>query len=205
MPELTTVFWDIGGVILSNGWDIDSRRAASEAFRLDWENFERLHEALFPDFEKGRMTLEHYLDGVIFQELRPFSKEEFASYMYAQSKEYTQTRAVLSDLARTERYFIGAINNEPLELNEYRIQKFKLRQEFLVFFSSCYVGARKPSEDIFRIALQVTQRVPEECLFIDDREENLTSPRKLRMKTIHYQNAEQVRAELGMRGIKLDG
>lgn len=205
MPALTTVFWDIGGVILTNGWDVDSRRAAAQHFELDWQEFERLHDVVFADFEKGRMTLEEYLDDTVFREPRPFTREEFTAFMFAQSKEYPQSRAVLTQMARSKQYFVGAINNEPLELNDYRIQKFKLGQEFLLFFSSCYVGARKPEADIFRIALQVMQKSPGECLFIDDREANLESPRRLGIDTIHYQNAEQLRAEIASRHIQLAG
>jgi putative hydrolase of the HAD superfamily len=116
--------------------------------------------------------------------------------MFAQSKEYPETRAVLSAIARTGKYFIGAINNEPLELNQYRIEAFGLRKEFQLFFSSCFVGSRKPEEMIYRTALQVTQRPPEQCIFIDDRPLNLESPRRLGMNVVHCQNADQLKVEL---------
>jgi putative hydrolase of the HAD superfamily len=202
VPKLTTIFWDIGGVILTNGWDIDSRQAAAEIFQLDWKDFERFHDVSFAEWEKGRLTLNQYLDRTVFRGPRPFSREEFTAFMFAQSRECPPSRAVLTEVARSGRYFIGAINNEPLELNEYRIQRFKLQKEFLVFFSSCYVGARKPEEELFRIALHVTQKLPAECLFIDDREANLEGPRRMGWETIHYQSAEQLRAELASRGIK---
>lgn len=201
MAQLTGIFWDIGGVILTNGWGIDSRKAAAEIFQLDWSDFETLHEVSFADWEKGRLTINEYLNRTVFSEPRPFSREEFTAFMFAQSQEYPRSRQVLTEVARTRQYFIGAINNEPLELNEFRIQGFKLKQEFLVFFSSCYVGSRKPEEDIFRIALQITQKLPGECLFIDDREANLESPRGLGLDTIHYENPEQLRAELVKRKI----
>jgi putative hydrolase of the HAD superfamily len=56
---------------------------------------------------------------------------------------------------------------------------------------------------IFRIALEVTQRPAEECVFIDDRPLNLENPRKLGMKAILYQNAEQLRAELKNCGVEV--
>ena len=123
--------------------------------------------------------------------------------MFAQSKEYSDTRAVLADAARSGKYFIGSINNEPFELNQYRIEAFNLRRDFLVFFSSCYVRSRKPEETIFRIALEVTQRPPEQCIFIDDRLLNLDSPRRLGFNVIHHQNAEQLRAELRKHGVEV--
>jgi len=203
VARLTTMFWDIGGVLLTNGWDIDSRKAAAEIFQLDWDDFERFHDASFANWEKGRITLDQYLDRTVFRQPRTFSREEFTAFILAQSQEYPQSRAVLTELAGSGQYFMGAINNEPLELNEYRIQKFELKPEFPVFFSSCYVGTRKPEEDIFRIALHVTQKLPAECLFIDDREVNLESPRRMGLDTIHYQNPEQLRGELTSRGAKL--
>ena len=123
--------------------------------------------------------------------------------MFAQSKEFPESRAILEAAARSGKYFIGAINNEPLELNQYRIEAFDLRRDFLVFFSSCYVRSRKPEETIFRVALEVTQRPPDQCVFIDDRPLNLESPRRLGMNTIHHQNAEQLRSELGNYGVEV--
>ena len=196
MAQISTLFWDIGGVILTNGWDHVSRKLAAETFHLDEEDFRDRHDLSFPAFDSGHITINEYLDRTIFYRPRTFSREEFIAFMYAQSKEYPETRAVLDAAAKTGRYFIGSINNEPLELNQYRIEAFDLRRDFQVFFSSCYVGTRKPDERIFRLALAVTQRKPEECIFIDDRPLNLESPRRLGMNVIHHENAGQLRKEL---------
>ncbi len=201
MAEITTLFWDIGGVILTNGWDRESRSEAANAFHLDLDEFQDRHELSFPAFDSGHITLEEYLDRTLFYHPRPFTREEFTAFMFAQSKEYPETRAILDKVSSSGKYFIGAINNEPLELNQFRIEAFHLRKNFPVFFSSCYVRSRKPEELIFRVALEVTQRPPEECLFIDDRPLNLESPRRLGMNTIHYQNAGQLRSELGKYGV----
>jgi len=203
LPRITTLFWDIGGVILTNGWDTRSRREAAETFHLDWEEFQDRHDLSFPAFDSGNIGLNEYLDRTLFYRTRAFTREEFTAFMFAQSKEYPDSRAVLDAAARTGKYFIGAINNEPLELNEYRIEAFRLRRDFQVFFSSCYLHARKPEEMIFRIALEVTQRPAEECVFIDDRPLNLENPRRLNMNTIHYQNAAQLRQELQNYGVEV--
>jgi putative hydrolase of the HAD superfamily len=196
MARITTLFWDIGGVILTNGWDRNSRKEAAEAFHLDWEDFQDRHELSFPAFDAGQISLNEYLDRTLFYRPRKFSREEFTAFMFAQSKEYSGSRAILDQYAETNRYFIGAINNEPLELNQYRIEAFGLRRDFQVFFSSCYIHSRKPEEAIFRVALAVTQRQPGECVFIDDRPLNLEAPRRLGMSVIHYQTPEQLRADL---------
>ena len=203
MPEITTLFWDIGGVILTNGWDRESRKEAAATFRFDWEEFQDRHDLSFPAFDTGQITLNEYLDRTLFYRSRPFSREEFTAFMFAQSKEFADTRAVLDKVAASGKYLVGAINNEPLELNQYRIEAFNLRKNFLVFFSSCYVRSRKPEEAIFRVALEVSQRLPEQCLFIDDRPLNLDNPRRLGMNVIHHQNAEQLRAELGKHGVEV--
>lgn len=203
MPKITTMFWDIGGVILTNGWDRASRREAATTFQFDWEEFQDRHELSFPAFDSGHITLDEYLDRTLFYRPRTFTREEFTAFMFAQSREYPDARALLDAVALPGKYLMGAINNEPLELNEYRIRAFDLRRNFLVFFSSCYVRARKPEELIFRVALEVTQRAPEECVFIDDRALNLENPRRLRMNTIHYENPRQLRSDLKKYGIEV--
>ncbi len=203
MPNITTLFWDIGGVILTNGWDRASRREAAKVFQLDVEEFSDRHDLSFPAFDTGQITLDQYLDRTLFYRPRTFSREEFTAFMFAQSKEYPETRAVLSSLARTGKYFIGSINNEPFELNEYRIQTFGLRKDFLVFFSSCYLHCRKPEAHIFEVALEVTQRPADQCVFIDDRLLNLENPRRLGMHAIHLQNATQLVADLKSLGVEV--
>ena len=203
MAQITTLFWDIGGVILTNGWDRESRKEAATAFHLDLEKFQDRHELSFPAFDTGQITLNEYLDRTLFYRPRAFTREEFTAFMFAQSREYPDVRAILDQVTNSGKYFVGAINNEPLELNEYRIETYNLRRNFLVFFSSCYVRSRKPEETIFRVALEVSQRPPEQCLFIDDRPLNLESPRRLGMNTIHHQNAEQLRSELGKYGVEV--
>lgn len=203
MANINTLFWDIGGVILTNGWDRGSRKEAATAFHLDWEEFQDRHDLSFPAFDSGQISLNEYLDRTLFYRQRSFTREEFTAFIFAQSREYPDIRVILDKVASSGKYFVGAINNEPLELNQYRIEAFDLRRSFQVFFSSCYVRSRKPEEAIFRVALEVTQRPPERCLFIDDRPLNLESPRRLGMHTIHHQNAGQLRSELGKYGVEV--
>ncbi len=203
MPDITTLFWDIGGVIMTNGWDHNSRDQAVAKFKLDEVDFRDRHDLSFPAFDAGNITMNEYLDRTLFYRPRPFSREDFIAFMYAQSKEFPDSRAVLDAATKTGRYFIAAINNEPLELNRYRIENFDLRRNFQVFFSSCYVHSRKPEEQIFRLALAVTQRAPEKCVFIDDRPLNLESPRRLGINTVHYENPQQLRKDLANFGVEV--
>jgi putative hydrolase of the HAD superfamily len=203
LAGISTIFSDIGGVILTNGWDRASRRAAAESFHLDWEEFEDRHDLAFPAFDTGHATLNEYLDRTLFYRPCSFTREEFTAFMFSQSREYPECRAILDGLTAAGRYFIAAINNEPFELNQYRIEAFELKRNFIVFFSSCYAGTRKPDPAIFRLALQVTQRPAEECVFIDDRPLNLESPRRLGLNVIHYQNPPQLRSELAGLGVEI--
>ena len=193
---MTALFFDIGGVLLTNGWDRSERTAAAEKFKLDWKEFEDRHELVLHAFEVGEMSLDEYLDRVIFYCPRSFSRDEFAGYIRAQSKELPGTMDVLRRLAQPKQYLISSLNNESRDMNAYRIEKFGLRRYFDVFLSSCYLGVRKPDEGIYQRALDITQRKPEECVFIDDRALNLECARELGMRTIQFQDAAQLEQEL---------
>ena len=201
MSEITTIFFDIGGVLLTDGWNRNSRRAAASKFELDWDDFSFRHEYVANAIETNGITLEQYLDRVIFYRPRAFSREDFRDFIYAQSRELPESLQIAEQLAGSGRYFMATLNNEVLELNLYRLEHFGLRQYFPVFFSSCFLGLRKPDEAIYRAALQITQRAPQECIFIDDREVNLECPRALGMRTIQFHDAVQLRRELRANGV----
>ncbi len=196
MAELKGLFWDVGGILLTNGWDRAARRRATETFALDWEEFQSRHEMVEAAFELGQLGLDGYLDRTVFYRARSFTREAFKDLMFAQSAPYPEALAIVERLALTRRYFLATLNNESLEINLYRIERFGLRHYFAMFLSSCFLGAKKPDEAIFRFALQLTQLAPAESLFIDDRALNLECARSYGMHTIHYQNPAQLRAEL---------
>jgi putative hydrolase of the HAD superfamily len=202
MP-LTTIFFDIGGVLLTDGWGHKSRQAAAEKFGLDWDEYSERHEKVAHAIETNRLSLERYLDRVIFYRPRPFTREEFRDFIFAQSQPKTDSMEIAQLLADTRKYFMATINNEICELNVYRLAQFGLRRCFPIFFSSCFLGLRKPDEAIYRLALQVTQRQPEECIFIDDREVNLECPRELGLATILFRDAKQLRHDLREQGIEV--
>lgn len=196
MSEVTALFFDIGGVLLTNGWDRSERTAAAEKFHLDWKEFEDRHELVLHAFEVGEMGLDEYLDRVVFYCPRTFSRDEFADYIRAQSQELPGTMDVLRRLAATKTYLLCTLNNESRDMNAYRIQKFGLQKYFDAFLSSCYLGIRKPDEGIYRHALDITQRKPEECVFIDDRALNLECAQELGMRTIQFKDAAQLERDL---------
>ena len=160
MAEITTLFWDNGGVILTNGWDRDSRRLAVEKFHLDWEDFEDRHELVLDAFETGAMSLDDYLKRTVFYRPRSFTPDDFKKFMFDQSQPFPDSLAFTGELARSRKYLMAALNNESLEINEYRIKTFRLRDYFEAFFASCYLGVRKPDAGIYKLALKITQREP---------------------------------------------
>ena len=205
MAEITTLFWDNGGVILTNGWDRGSRQLAVEEFHLDFADFEDRHELMLNAFECGTASLDEYLQRTVFYRDRPFTMEQFKQFMFAQSQAMPEPLSFLGELARARRYMLAALNNESLEINEYRIRKFRLREYFEAFFSSCYLGVRKPDRGIYTLALKITQREPAECVLIDDRGLNLECAREMGMHTIRFLNVAQLREELARLGIKANG
>ncbi len=201
--SVTALFWDVGGVLLTNGWDTASRQAAAARFGLDWKEFEDRHQLVVTPFETGRLDLKEYLQRTVFYRSRGFGVDDFRAFMFAQSQPHADALAVVERLARTGRYFLATLNNESLDLNLHRIRQFGLRSYFAAFFSSCFLGVKKPEEAIFRLALHVTQRAPHECIFIDDRPVNLECATGCGMIGIQYQNPAQLRDDLKRAGVEV--
>ena len=201
MPDIKVLLFDVGGVLLTNGWDSRSRRLACKRFSLDWDDFQDRHEFVASDFETGKLTITEYLRRTVFYRERPFTEGEFIEFMKAQSEAMPESLALLADLAASGEYVLGTLNNESRELNDHRIEAFGLREYFSVFMSSCYLGMRKPEEHIYRVAVDITQHRPEQCVFIDDRELNLECADRAGIRPVHFKNAEQLRASLRELGV----
>lgn len=167
--ESKTVFLDVGGVLLTNGWDHTIRRKAAQQFHLNFEEMDALHQFIFNVYEIGKITLDQYLNFVVFNQPRKFDHQQFKEFMYAQSAELPDTLQWLIKWKKQTRHRIISINNEGKELNNYRVAKFRLRDCFDAFVSSCDVGMRKPDPGIFLMALGVAQAKAEDCIYFDDR------------------------------------
>ncbi|MCX5518329.1 HAD hydrolase-like protein [Kaistia defluvii] len=165
---ITTLFLDIGGVLLTNGWDHTSRHRAAETFGLDWEAMEARHQAHVDAYEKGRLSLDDYLTQVIFNEPRAFSRESFWQFMCAQSQPDPGMLALFPRLKQRHGLKLVAVSNEAKELNAYRIETFGLDRLFDIFISSSFVHVRKPDIDIFKIALEVSMTRPEQVFYVDN-------------------------------------
>jgi putative hydrolase of the HAD superfamily len=198
--SITHVFFDIGGVLGTNGWDREQRLRAIQHFALDPE-FESRHEELAGDWEIGRLTLAEYLESAVFFTPRSFTPDEFTTFMFAQSEPYADTIAVARRVAVRGDAVLMTLNNESDELNLHRIRTFGLRDIFSAFFSSCWLGVRKPSRTIFDRALNIAQVPASDVLFVDDREQNLVPARALGFETHHYTGATLLERELSGRNL----
>ncbi len=200
-PAVRALFWDIGGVLLSNGWDRDQRREVVTQFGLDPGEFQERHKLIVPELEMGRLSLDDYLTQTVFMHPQPFSRAEFVAAMEAQSVPDEPALALLRSLSVGHRMY--ALNNESRELNGYRRQKFTLDGPLLAFFSSCYLGVSKPNPAIYRLALDLAGVQPESAVMIDDRLQNVEAARSVGMQAIVFQGAEQVRGELEHLGVRI--
>jgi len=201
MSAINQVLFDIGGVLGSNGWDREQRAVAVEKFALDGDDFQYRHEETVGAFESGQISLDEYLDVTVFWQPRAFSRDDFKRFMFSLSTPWADSLDVVRRLrqrtrGRPTRVRMATLNNESRELNEYRIRYFGLCELFDVFFSSCWLGVRKPTRQIYERVLGMTQADPASSVFVDDREQNLAPARALGMQTIRFTSADQLSRSL---------
>jgi putative hydrolase of the HAD superfamily len=196
VSEIRHIFFDIGGVLGSNGWDKEQRQGAVEHFDLNADDFHWRHEEVMGEWEEGRITLDEYLDVAVFYTERQFSRDEFVAFMYSQSVPNEATIGIARALSADSRYTLMTLNNESEELNIHRIEAFGISQIFEAFISSCWLGVRKPIRKFYSHALGIAHAEPASSLFIDDRQQNLTPASSLGMNVILFRSASQLRSDL---------
>jgi putative hydrolase of the HAD superfamily len=201
MLTISTIFFDIGGVVLSNGWDHDQRRKIAEQFGFDITVFDNRHLQVVDALERGKLTFHDYLKWTLFYEPRLFGEDDLVRAIEQLSFPNEATLALVLGLRQHTRLELMTINNEIRELNEYRIKRFELHNLFSAFFSSCYLGVLKPHPEHYRLALDVTQRAAEECLYVDDRPMNVEVAGSVGMRAIQFKNAGQLETDLRSAGV----
>jgi putative hydrolase of the HAD superfamily len=165
---ITTLFLDIGGVLLSDGWYLRARKRAATHFKLQWAEMEQRHQLNFDTFEEGKLTLEEYLNRVVFYRKRSFTRAQFRNFMFAQSKPFPQMIELVRQIKANYGLKIVVVSNEARELNDHRIRKFKLDRLVDFFISSCFVHLRKPDTDIFCLALDIAQTPVRQIIYIEN-------------------------------------
>lgn len=203
-PRLSTLFLDIGGVLLTNGWDRIARKKAADHFELDREEMDENHHLTFDTYEEGKLSLDEYLNRLVFYQPRPFSRESFKEFMYAQSQPLPDMLEFVRGLKRRYGLHTTAISNEGRELTIHRIRTFDLTRIIDAFVSSCFVHFRKPDPDIYRMALDISQVPPEESVYIDDRRMFADVAETLGIRGIHHTSFEATRDALAQWGLTLE-
>lgn len=202
MSPFDVVLFDVGGVLLTNGWDHRERAAAAKHFRIDLPSLEAHHVAVVDAWERGQIDRDAYLEAAVFYEPRPFSREDFFAFILSQSQVLPDgALGILDQLATSNHCMVGALNNEARETNEYRFKQFGLRRFFKLALSSCFVGQRKPELAMYRCAVDILGVPAERILFIDDRQENANGAAAAGMKAIVFQGEAALRQELERLGV----
>jgi putative hydrolase of the HAD superfamily len=198
---ITTLFLDIGGVLLTNGWDHTMRESAAEVFNLDYAEMNERHHLTFDTYEEGKLTLDTYLDRVVFYTERSFSRQDFKDFMFAQSQPHARMIELVCDLKARYGLKIAAVSNEGRELTVHRIRNYRLGEFIDFFVSSCFVHYRKPDEDIYRMALDIAQVSPSEVVYIEDRALFVQVARGLDIRGIYHTSFEATRDALATFGL----
>jgi len=201
--DVTSFFLDIGGVLLTNGWDRAMRKAAAEKFGLDFQEMDERHHLTYDTYEEGKLELAEYLRRVVFYTDRLFSPEEFKAFMFAQSQPKPEMINLMRGLKKRYGLRVAAVSNEGRELTAYRVKTFDLGSLMDFFIYSCFVHVRKPDPDIYRIALDIAQTPPENVLYIDDRAMFVEIAADLGIRGIHHTGYETTRAALEEFGLCL--
>jgi putative hydrolase of the HAD superfamily len=205
MDAVSTILWDVGGVLLTNGWDHQQRNAVLDRFALDREEFAARHAEVDAAWERDEISADEYLSRTVFYTPRSFTPADFLAAIREQSRVLDDSAlGILRGLAASEDYVLATVNNESRMLNEYRVANFGLLDYFDDFFSSCYLGLRKPDRKIYQVALDVLQRDPEEVVFIDDRAENAAAAASLGIHAIRYEGSAVLAEALARLGVYTD-
>jgi putative hydrolase of the HAD superfamily len=199
------MFLDIGGVLLTNGWDHQARRRVAKNFKLDLAEMEDRHHLTFDTYEEGKLTLEEYLGRVVFYQKRLFSRAQFRRCMFAQSKPYPEMIAMIARLKARYGLKIAVVSNEARELNTHRIRTFKLARLVDFFVSSCFVHIRKPDADIFRLALDIAQTPSEQVIYIENTKMFVQIAEGLGIRSILHTDYNSTRAKLSECGLEIGG
>jgi len=201
---ITCLFLDIGGVLLTDGWDHHARKRAATTFKLELAEMEERHHLTFETYEEGKLTLEEYLGLVVFYRKRSFTRAQFRRFIFAQSKPYPEMIELAAQLKVQHGLKIAVVSNEARELNMYRIRKFKLDRFVDLFISSCFLHIRKPDADIFRLALDIAQVPARQVVFIDNTPMFVQIAEGLGIRSILHTDYRSTCAKLASFGLQSD-
>ncbi len=202
--KITTLFLDIGGVLLTNAWDRTSRKLAAEKFHLNLEELNESHHLIFNDYETGKITLDQYLDSLSTHDNLIFPRDDFKAFMFEQSLPHYDNINFFKELKKKHQLKVIAVNNEGRELNEFRINKFHLDELFDAFVCSCYVKIRKPDPDIFRIACDISHSLPQQVFMTDDRSMFVEAAKTIGINGLTYEGLVSIKEKISLQEFKMN-
>lgn len=203
MTTFTHLFTDLGGVLLTNGWDRGLRKRVAAHFGIDPAEMDERHHLTYDTYEAGKIDLTEYLRRVVFWERREFTQEQVVEFMLAHARCFPEMIELVRSLKERYRLKVAVVSNEGRELTADRIGRFGLREFVDFFVVSSYVHFRKPDEDIYRIALDVAQAEPEDVVYLDDRQMFVEVAARLGMRAIWHRDPAATRAALAELGLVL--
>jgi len=204
LEKITTLFLDIGGVLLTAGWDRTARKNTYTHFKLDHDVMEDRHHITVETFELGKITIDEYLRRVVFCDEQDFASEDFKEFMFAQSSAYPEMISLISELKKVHSLKVVIVSNQSRELNEYRAKKFRLNELADCFISSSFVRLRKPDTDIFKLALDISQAAPQQIVYIDDQIMFVQLAENFGINVIHHTSYASTKAKLASFGLGIN-
>jgi putative hydrolase of the HAD superfamily len=201
--KISVMFLDIGGVLLTNGWDRKMRQKAAEKFDLDFDEMDERHNMTSDSYEEGKLSLEEYLNLVVFHRKRSFGIDDFKDFMYSQTAPFGDMIKMLAGVKKKNNLKVGAISNEGRELTIFRLNNFGLTEFIDFFICSSFVHLRKPDKDIYKMAMDVGQAKPEQTIYIDDRELYIEVAESMGIKAIHHPDINKTQKILSEYGLTL--
>lgn len=202
--DIRTIFWDIGGVLLTNGWDAHQRAGVLNSLGVDLLAYEAMHDRANFYWERGLITARDFFEQTVL-ETNPqlgLTFEALWEWVCGESRVlHPGSFEILAALQRSGQYRLATLNNESRELNEYRLDAFELRAYFDYFVCSGYVHEMKPLPGIYRAAIDISGWPAHTALFIDDKQENCDGAEALGMRAIRFVSPEQLQQDLAQLGI----
>lgn len=200
---ITTLFLDIGGVLLTNGWDTALRKKTAAHFGVDYEELDHRHRVTYDTYEEGKMPLETYLQQIIFYEPRPFKPADVKKFILEEARPYEDVIGLVKKLKVIYNLRIAVVSNEGREIAEDRIHRFHLKDFVDFFIVSAFVHFRKPDLDIYRLAMDVAHVKPDEVAYIDDRPLLCEVAASLGIHSVLNRNEAETRQKLAELGLIL--
>ena len=85
-PEIRAIYWDIGGVLLTNGWDHQERARVLQQFSIPRDEYEAHHAEANDRWERGELTDDEFLKQTVFFKERSFTPAQFLQALREQSQ-----------------------------------------------------------------------------------------------------------------------